>query len=94
MRWHPLQRSVRGIGRRLVVLRWRLGIETKRDRERTERFHRALAALSEIDRAIFLMARLDDLSFAEISSRLGVPMPEVQAHFAYALEKIARALSD
>ena len=94
MRWHALQRWARMIGYRLMMLRWRLGIETKQDRERAERFHHALAALSEIDRAIFLMARLDDLSFAEISLRLGVPMPGVHARFAHALEQIARTLAD
>ncbi|WP_257549031.1 RNA polymerase sigma factor [Sphingopyxis sp. DBS4] len=84
----------RRIGYRLAALRWRLGIETARDRERADRFDRALAALSETDRTIFLMARRDDLSVVEIARRLSLPIPEVQGRFAYALTQIARALPD
>ena len=94
MRWHPLRRCIRRIGYRLAMLRWRLGIETDRDRERVERFERALADLPETDRAIFLTARRDGLSFVEIARRLAIPIPEVQARFAHALEQIARALGD
>lgn len=93
MRWHPLRRYIRRIGYRLAMLRWRFGIETERDRERADRFDRALTALSETDRSIFLMARHDDLSFAEIARRLAVPISVVQARFAHALEQIAHALA-
>lgn len=91
---HFLGHYIRQIGYRLAPLRWRLGIETDRDRKRAERFYRALARLPEADRAIFLMARRDDLSFVEIARRLAIPTPEVQARFAYALEQIARALGN
>lgn len=92
MRWHPLRHYIRRIGCRMAMLRWRLGIETDRDRERVERFDLALANLPEIDRAIFLLARCGGLSFVEIARRLAIPIPEAQARFAHALEQIARAL--
>lgn len=88
------RRCIRRIGYRLAALRWRLGIETERDRERADRFDRALAALSETDRTIFLMARCDGLSVAEIARWLSLPIPEVQGRFAHALAQIARALPD
>lgn len=88
------RRCISRIGYRLVALRWRLGIETERDRERAVRFDGALAALAETDRTIFLMARRDDLSVAEIARRLSLPIPEVQSRLAYALAQIARALPD
>lgn len=94
MRWFRLRLCIRRIGHRLTALRWRLGIETERHRERAERFERTLAALSETDRTIFLMARRDDLSVAEIARRLSLPILEVQARLAHALEQIARALGD
>jgi DNA-directed RNA polymerase specialized sigma24 family protein len=94
MRWHPLRHHVRRIGYRLTMLRWHLGIETDRDRERAERFDSALADLTQSDRAIFLMARRDGLSFVEIARRLAMPIPDVQARFAHALEQIAHTLGD
>lgn len=94
MRWHSLRHYIRRIGYRLAMLRWGLGIETDSDREQVERFDRALANLPEIDRVIFLLARRDGLSFAEIARRLIMPIPEVQASFAHALEQVARALGD
>jgi DNA-directed RNA polymerase specialized sigma24 family protein len=94
MRWHPLRHYIRRIGYWLAMLRWRLSIETDRDRERAERFDRVLADLPKTDRAIFLMARRDGLSFVEIARRLAMPIPDVQARFAHALEQIARTLGD
>lgn len=94
MRWYALRHYIRRIGYRLAMLRWRSGIETDRDSERVERFDRALANLPETYRAIFLMARRDGLSSVEIARRMAMPIPDVQARFAHALEQIARTLGD
>lgn len=90
---HPLKRRFRQLAHRLAMLRWRLGIETTRDREQRGRIDRALAELPETERKIFLMARRDDLSLVEIAGQLGIAVPETQARFAHAMEQLDRALS-
>ena len=52
----------------------------------------AVQALSPLPRAVFLLHRIDDLPYGEISNRLSIDVPVVIACFARALVNIARSL--
>lgn len=52
----------------------------------------ALAELPEKTRSVFLLHRLEDLTYREIGERLGISVPTVQYHFARSLAHIDAAL--
>ncbi|MCJ8156577.1 sigma factor-like helix-turn-helix DNA-binding protein [Sphingomonas sp. LaA6.9] len=58
------------------------------------RIDRALAELPEPTRTVFLMHRVDELSYGIIAERLGITSAQVEAHVAAALLHLARALHD
>lgn len=55
---------------------------------------RAFDALPERTRKVFWLHRVDDLSYAQIAERLGIPIEEVQTEIANALYGIDRLLRD
>lgn len=55
-------------------------------------YRRALSELPERTRQIFLLHRVDELTYREIGERLGVSIPTVQYHVARALAHIDAAL--
>jgi len=57
------------------------------------RIERAVRKLPRLRREIFLAARLDDMSYAEIAERTGLPVREVERHLAKALASIDRRMS-
>ncbi|WP_448663831.1 sigma factor-like helix-turn-helix DNA-binding protein [Sphingomonas sp. CJ20] len=56
------------------------------------RIGRAVRKLPRLQREIFLAARLDDMSYAEIAERTGLPVSEVELHLAKALASISRRM--
>lgn len=62
------------------------------DRLALKRIERALRKLPRLQRDIFLAARLDDLSYAEIAERTGLAVRDVERHIANALVSIERRL--
>ena len=59
-----------------------------------EAFLLAIDALPTLERATFILARADGLSFAEIAFRLGLDASRVENHFAKALSSISATLAD
>ena len=57
-----------------------------------ERIEQALLALPIRTRAIFLLHRVDGLSYAEIAERCGISGKQVERHIARAMLRIDRAL--
>jgi RNA polymerase sigma-70 factor (ECF subfamily) len=55
-------------------------------------YRQALAELPERTRDIFLLHRVDDLTYREIGMKLAISIPTVQYHFARALSHIDAAL--
>lgn len=55
-------------------------------------YRRALDELPEKTRTIFILHRIDELTYAEIGMRLGISIPTVQYHVARALSHIDAAL--
>ena len=49
------------------------------------RLGRAMATMDTVLREVFLAHRLDGLSYAEIASRTGLTVPEVERHIADAI---------
>ncbi|ATY32982.1 sigma factor-like helix-turn-helix DNA-binding protein [Sphingomonas psychrotolerans] len=58
-----------------------------------QRIERAVRKLPRLRREIFLAARLDDMSYIEISERTGLAVWEVERHMAKALASIDRRLN-
>ncbi len=56
------------------------------------RIERAVRKLPRLQREIFLAARLDDMSYAEIAERTGLSVRDVEQHLAKALASIDRRL--
>lgn len=54
--------------------------------ELQQRYEKALAALSEKQRVVFLMSRTDGLKYHEIAERLGVSVKAVEKRMKYALD--------
>lgn len=54
----------------------------------------AVESLPMLERATFLLARVDGLSFRQISFRLGMDTNNVEFHFANALSSICAKLAD
>jgi RNA polymerase sigma-70 factor (ECF subfamily) len=63
-------------------------------REAAVRIDRAVAALPDDQREVFLMREVMELPFAEIASMVGVSEPTVKSRMRYALEKLRAALAD
>jgi RNA polymerase sigma-70 factor (ECF subfamily) len=63
-------------------------------RQAAARIDRAVAALPEDQREVFLMREVMELSFAEIASVVGASEPTVKSRMRYALEKLRAALAD
>ncbi|MEP9358092.1 sigma factor-like helix-turn-helix DNA-binding protein [Sphingomonas sp. KR3-1] len=57
------------------------------------RIERAVRKLPRLRREIFLAARLDDMTYAEIAERTGLAVRDVEQHLAKALASIDRRLS-
>ncbi|HEX3902709.1 MAG TPA: RNA polymerase sigma factor [Polyangia bacterium] len=63
-------------------------------REAAVRIDRAVAALPDDQREVFLMREVMEMPFAEIASAVGVSEPTVKSRMRYALEKLRVALAD
>jgi RNA polymerase sigma-70 factor (ECF subfamily) len=59
-----------------------------------DRIARAVEALPEEQREVFLLRQLQGLPFREISEVVGVPANTVKSRMRYALERLQHALSD
>lgn len=59
-----------------------------------DRYEEALGMLSERTAQIFLLHRLDELSYREIASRLGISVATVEYHMMRALAHFDRVLGD
>ena len=59
-----------------------------------ERIARAVEALPEEQREVFLLCQLQGLAFREISEVVGVPANTVKSRMRYALERLRHTLSD
>jgi RNA polymerase sigma-70 factor, ECF subfamily len=59
-----------------------------------ETMHRAIAALSEEQREVFLMREFLDMPFKEIADVVGVPENTVKSRMRYALEKLRLELDE
>ena len=59
-----------------------------------ERIARAVEALPEEQREVFLLRQLQGLAFREISEVVGVPANTVKSRLRYALERLRHTLSD
>ncbi|MDB4973786.1 MAG: polymerase, sigma-24 subunit, subfamily [Myxococcaceae bacterium] len=64
------------------------------NRELGSRLDRAIAALPELQREVFVMRELLDLSFAEIAAAVQAPEPTVKTRMRYALERLRAELSE
>jgi RNA polymerase sigma-70 factor (ECF subfamily) len=62
------------------------------DRELGERLDRAIAALPEPQREVFVMREVLDLPFAEIALAVGASEPTVKSRMRYALERLRSEL--
>jgi RNA polymerase sigma-70 factor, ECF subfamily len=63
------------------------------DRELAMQIERAIDALPEVQREVFLMREVMSLSFAEIAVAVGVPEPTVKSRMRYALEHLRAELA-
>ena len=63
-------------------------------REAARRIDRAVAALPDDQREVFLMREVMELPFAEIAAVVGASEPTVKSRMRYALEKLRAALAD
>jgi RNA polymerase sigma-70 factor (ECF subfamily) len=62
------------------------------DAELLRRLENAVGAMPRKQREIFLVHRLDDLSYAEIASRTGLSVRQVERHMAKALYKLCKQI--
>ena len=60
--------------------------------EEGARLHAALRELSEAHRAVFELGGLEELSYAEVASILGIPVGTVKSRMFHALRKLRQAL--
>jgi RNA polymerase sigma factor (sigma-70 family) len=61
-------------------------------RQRLDRLRAAVAALPERTRQVFVLHRIDELTYAETAARLGISESSVQKHLAKALQEILRRM--
>lgn len=64
------------------------------DKQAAARIDRAIAALPDDQREVFLMREVMELPFAEIAVVVGASEPTVKSRMRYALEKLRAALAD
>jgi RNA polymerase sigma-70 factor (ECF subfamily) len=64
------------------------------DRQAKARIDRAIAALPEEQREVFLMREVMEMPFAEIAAAVGASEPTVKSRMRYALEKLRAALAE
>lgn len=57
-----------------------------------ERYHEAVSALTVRTREVFLLHRVDELTYREIAGRLGVSVATVEYHISRALVHLDKAL--
>ena len=60
--------------------------------EMKERYEQALIRLTEKQREVFLMSRIDELTYPEIAERLGVGIKAVEKRMSQALSLLREAL--
>jgi RNA polymerase sigma-70 factor (ECF subfamily) len=64
------------------------------DAELRPRLLRAIAALPDEQREVFLLREYEGIPFAEIAGITGTPLPTVKSRMRYALEALRRALQE
>ena len=64
------------------------------DAELRPRLLRAIGALPDEQREVFLLREYEGVSFAEIAGITGAPLPTVKSRMRYALEALRRALQE
>jgi RNA polymerase sigma-70 factor (ECF subfamily) len=64
------------------------------DRQAKARIERAIAALPDEQREVFLMREVMEMPFAEIATAVGASEPTVKSRMRYALEKLRAALTE
>jgi RNA polymerase sigma-70 factor (ECF subfamily) len=64
------------------------------DRQAKARIERAIAALPDEQREVFLMREVMEMPFAEIATAVGASEPTVKSRMRYALEKLRAALAE
>jgi RNA polymerase sigma-70 factor (ECF subfamily) len=64
------------------------------DRQAKARIDRAIAALPDEQREVFLMREVMEMPFAEIATAVGASEPTVKSRMRYALEKLRAALAE
>ena len=63
------------------------------DRQELKDFARAMAGLGEDDRAVLLLAALDNLTYQEVAKVIGIPVGRIMARFNRARETLRHALT-
>lgn len=64
------------------------------DKEVQERTNQAIAALPENTRRIFLMSRVEGMTYREIADSMGISVKTVEAHISKALKTLRVSLGD
>ena len=64
------------------------------ERQATVTFERALEALPDEQREVFLLRQVEGLAFADIAGILGIPENTAKSRMRYALERLSSALSE
>jgi len=59
-----------------------------------ERLEAAMAALSTVDREVFLAARIDNMSYVEIARRTGRSVKDIEKRMSRAIGTITRMLEE
>jgi RNA polymerase sigma-70 factor (ECF subfamily) len=85
-------RSKRALERTLALHEETAG--RTRDPVELARLDHAMRRVPRRQREIFLAIRLDDLGYAEIAERTGLPIAQVEHLFAEALTNLSRNLDD
>lgn len=67
---------------------------SRADRQRLRRAERAVRRMSDLERAVFLAIRVDELSYPEIAAKFGMSVAEVEQHFAGSLAVLMNALDE
>lgn len=52
----------------------------------------AVRRMSDIERSVFLAIRVDELSYAEVATKLGISAAEVERNFAASLDVLVRVV--
>jgi RNA polymerase sigma-70 factor (ECF subfamily) len=70
------------------------GLERVQAGELQEKIQKALAALPDKSREVFVMSRIEQMKYREIAEKLGVKQKTVEAHMSRALKILREELSD